>query len=394
MNVDRIREVGVTFAAAALGLVALAAGLFSGSAFASQADEIERTVGQLEVAAAKKWPDSFAGLWIKGDPKNGVYIAFTSDSEAKVADLAQLDIYPDPEHLVPVAREHSVRYLDDLLNRIVADRDQAQAGKGVFARVADGKYDVAVDPRKSEVAVHIDGPNSDDPGLFRQVYGAAVQVYDRKPAEPNCTNRFQCGYSLRGGIELYSNVASCTSAFAVDRSGKRQLLSAAHCSNGVGQHRRHGINISPNLVGTTVARQMSGPADVEAVSVGGGFTAYPRVYRTHADFHAPIYSKSSYSTMPIGKTLCKLGITSNRTCGEVQLKNVAPSYVPSSHSFVWASMCSSPGDSGGSIIAGTQAVGVLSGGGDNCDDPIPGGTVFTHIDFALSTMGATLALTP
>lgn len=98
--------------------------------------------------------------------------------------------------------------------------------------------------------------------------------------------------------------------------------------------------------------------------------------------------------MPIGKSMCKLGITSNRTCGNVEFKNVAPSYVPSSHSFVWASMCSSPGDSGGSIIASTQAVGVLSGGGENCDDPIPGGTVFTHIDFALGAMGATLALTP
>lgn len=395
--VDKV-IVDVGKARAAVGMCALmllafvASGLLPGSAAAMPADELEKTVGQLEVTASERWPDTFAGLWIqRGDPKNGVYVAFTEKADLRVQELANMDIYPNSSDLLPVTRKYSVQHLDNLLTQVVADRDHAQLGEGKFASVAQGYYLVGVNPKSSEVYINFEGASAEEQKLFSGQYGEAVTVYDVPAPRPLCVSRQNCGVSLRGGIEVYGNLYTCTSAFRVWTGAGHQLLSAGHCSSSLNESRYHGTS-SPFFFGRVKGRKMAQQVDVERISVGNGFTAYARVYRTNTDVNALVESQSSYSSMPIGKRICKLGTTTGRTCGKVLAKNVSVPYIPGSYGFVDTDFCVRGGDSGGSVIAGTQAVGIVSGGNEtSCGTSPRSDMVFGHIEHALNAMGVILS---
>lgn len=70
---------------------------------------------------------------------------------------------------------------------------------------------------------------------------------------------------------------------------------------------------------------------------------------------------------PVGSTVCRSGSTSGWHCGVIEATHVSVSYPEGVVDGLTATtVCSEPGDSGGSVVSDTQAQGMTSGGAGDC----------------------------
>ncbi|ALG08063.1 S1 family peptidase [Kibdelosporangium phytohabitans] len=91
----------------------------------------------------------------------------------------------------------------------------------------------------------------------------------------------------------------------------------------------------------------------------------------------------------IGATVCRSGSTTGWHCGTIRARNSSVSYPQGTVSgLIQTNVCAEPGDSGGSLLAGSQAQGVTSGGSGNCSSG--GTTYFQPVNEILQTYGLTL----
>ncbi|MFD0201473.1 MULTISPECIES: S1 family peptidase [Saccharothrix] len=92
---------------------------------------------------------------------------------------------------------------------------------------------------------------------------------------------------------------------------------------------------------------------------------------------------------PVGSTVCRSGSTTGWHCGTIQARNSSVSYPQGTVTgLIQTTVCAEPGDSGGSLLAGTQAQGVTSGGSGNCRTG--GTTYFQPVNEILQVYGLTL----
>jgi streptogrisin C len=92
---------------------------------------------------------------------------------------------------------------------------------------------------------------------------------------------------------------------------------------------------------------------------------------------------------PVGSTVCRSGSTTGWHCGTIQARNSSVTYPQGTVTgLIQTSVCAEPGDSGGSLLAGTQAQGVTSGGSGNCS--AGGTTYFQPVNEILQAYGLTL----
>ncbi|UZN02580.1 S1 family peptidase [Cellulomonas sp. S1-8] len=93
----------------------------------------------------------------------------------------------------------------------------------------------------------------------------------------------------------------------------------------------------------------------------------------------------------VGAYVCRSGSTTGWRCGTVQSYNSTVRYSQGSVSgLIRTTVCAEPGDSGGSLVAGTQAQGVTSGGSGNCRSG--GTTYFQPVNEILQAYGLRLIL--
>ncbi|CAM3860853.1 S1 family peptidase [Kibdelosporangium persicum] len=91
----------------------------------------------------------------------------------------------------------------------------------------------------------------------------------------------------------------------------------------------------------------------------------------------------------VGATVCRSGSTTGWHCGTIRARNTSVTYPQGTVSgLIQTNVCAEPGDSGGSLLAGTQAQGVTSGGSGNCRSG--GQTYFQPVNEILQTYGLTL----
>ncbi len=91
----------------------------------------------------------------------------------------------------------------------------------------------------------------------------------------------------------------------------------------------------------------------------------------------------------VGAYVCRSGSTTGWRCGTVQAYNSTVRYAEGSVSgLIRTTVCAEPGDSGGSLVAGTQAQGVTSGGSGNCRTG--GTTYFQPVNEILQAYGLRL----
>ena len=91
----------------------------------------------------------------------------------------------------------------------------------------------------------------------------------------------------------------------------------------------------------------------------------------------------------VGSYVCRSGSTTGWRCGTVRAYGATVRYAQGTVSgLIRTTVCAEPGDSGGSLLAGTQAQGVTSGGSGNCRTG--GTTYFQPVNEILQAYGLRL----
>lgn len=384
----------------------------------------QRALEALEPRALSRWPASFGGLWIDGGK---VFIAFTDRTKQRVGKLAAK--FPAPKRLHRVIVDDSLASLRQLQNQMILDR---QVNPVTTADPRSGRpipvaYSLEIDVKGNQVAAMVHQPVTGEiVAGFAQRYGSDVAVQFLPPPEPLslfvCTGRDNCPPTLRGGLVTSAEtMTNCTIGFNVTYpSGNATVdgtLSAAHCGNPDADYlddRSH----AGYVYGSVVAEQQSGRVDSELHSVLGLIAnsapwsaLAPWLYLSDTTKKATVNKVGTYASLPVGATVCKSGITTGTTCGEVLSKTYSfDSYVDNAIDFFRTSACVDGGDSGAPVYStfypfiklnlarksqitfgSRKAQGILSGSAK--DTPCSDSTyysLFGHIEFVADAFPITV----
>jgi hypothetical protein len=351
-----------------------------------------------------------------------VFVAFTDNAKKRVGALRRG--FPKPGMLRPVSVDHSLRELEGLQQRMIADRESFRETGPPFPGVPHELYDLDIDVTRNAPVVILEHPTDAAAAAFRDRYGPFVIVEHGTPAEPDvlypCSSREVC-YKLRSGLRAETKTGSgCSTAFMafLGRSTKtRGILSAAHCggpnpdnpNSDLGAPRFHG-GVNPLQYGTVQREEYFGRVDAEWHYVSREpFTSLkpaPWIYRndSHRDDHVERVGKPDQ--LVIGSAVCKSGVTTDYSCGEVTSKSYSPNYITWSSDFVRAEYCSQPGDSGAGVYVPIPslkpppgkpgrytAVGIHSGAAKDtpCSSPSHF-ALFGHLKYAEDELGVKVPL--
>ncbi|GAA4806601.1 hypothetical protein GCM10023200_50290 [Actinomycetospora chlora] len=187
-------------------------------------------------------------------------------------------------------------------------------------------------------------------------------------------------YDLVGGDAIHLNGTRCSIAFAaLSAGGEPRAITAGHCTNRGGDVR--GANQQP--IGAVRSSVFDRTGDWGIVDAGPGWRATPSV----AAEGSTTRSITGTATATVGAPVCRSGSTTGWRCGTVTAVDVTANYAAGPvEGLVLTTACSEGGDSGGPFVAGSSALGLLSGGTGDCTTP--GGTsLYQPIDEVLSTEG-------
>jgi streptogrisin C len=177
-------------------------------------------------------------------------------------------------------------------------------------------------------------------------------------------------YDVQGGDAYYvSGQARCSIGFSVNGG----FLSAGHCATA-------GSNLTGyNQVAMGSFTRYSFPSsDYSRADVNSSWT--PRGVINNGT------RVLGSSEAAVGSSICKSGSTTGWTCGTIQAKNQTVRYAEGTvYGLTQTNVYSDSGDSGGSLITGNQAQGMLSGGNTST-------TYFQPVNPALSATGSTLVI--
>lgn len=186
---------------------------------------------------------------------------------------------------------------------------------------------------------------------------------------------------ISGGDAIYSSGARCSLGFNVTVGGQDAFLTAGHCGS----------------VGSTWSESSGGPAI--GTMVGSTFPGSDHAlveYTSNVDSPSAVnlYGAGSQQITgagdpTVGQSVQRSGSTTGVHGGSVTALDVSVSYPEGTvHGTIQTTVCAEPGDSGGSLFAGSTALGLTSGGSGNCSSG--GTTFFQPVTDALDAYGASI----
>ncbi len=296
--------------------------------------------GRLERRLQLELPDTFAGLYIEHHPEFRVVVKFTSDAQARLATYTR-----DPEFVA----ETSPRSLEILL--------ATQEELGEQLRSAGVQFESGLDIRNSEINVFVL-----DPVVVSKRVSTLLSV-------ANFVNvRKTVGFieitDIAGGNQLAGTQQICTSGFNVVEPVTRELgiSTAAHCDDNVSY-------TSPAAALVFQGEQNAGSYDVQWHKQPTSGTPQKQLNEiTVPGGSVKITSETSSSGLPIGAMVCKSGITTGNTCGEVADKNSQSLYNGEIGTYIRVhnvngQVMTEGGDSGGPVFGSDTAYGLVHGRG-------------------------------
>lgn len=185
---------------------------------------------------------------------------------------------------------------------------------------------------------------------------------------------------LSGGDAVYSRDAAgtlrCSLGFNTqDDAGNNYFLTAGHCTNGTTDW------YSDRLVthiGTTAGSSYPGN-DYGLVAYDADQPAPPGTVGTQ--------DITSAGDAQRGQAACRRGSTTGTHCGRVTGTNWSARYPDGVVTgMIRTNICAEPGDSGGPLYAGDQALGLTSGGSGDCATP-SSVTFYQPVTEALNAFG-------
>ncbi|URN17699.1 MULTISPECIES: carbohydrate-binding protein [Streptomyces] len=188
-------------------------------------------------------------------------------------------------------------------------------------------------------------------------------------------------YDIRGGDAYHTGDGGrCSVGFAVTKGTRHGFATAGHCGRVTTP--TSGFNRVPQ--GVFEGSAFPG-RDMAWVAVNADWRSTP--YVRGAGGQNVRVTGSAQAV--VGASTCRSGSTTGWRCGTIQQHGVSVTYPQGTvRGLTRTSVCSEPGDSGGSFLSGSQAQGVTSGGSGDCRT---GGTTYHQpINPLLRTYGLTL----
>ncbi len=406
-NCSRARSAAIAVLLGAL-LLALAAPAPGGAGKPASGGAAKRGTGKpgarpnlvgdaarIQRSARRRWPGSFAGLWIR---RGRIFVAFTRRASNRVKELRRQ--IPKGGRLRKVVFDDSLRQLETLLD--IAGADRATGSRPISA-----PYDLSIDQQRNEMVVTVERIDLRVLQNFRSRYGADVIVEQGPVSDDFACSIASCFPTLRAGLTSLipqpDALHVCTTGFVVFHRGsaKNLILSSAHCggldAGNPGGVRRHGA--PANDYGFAWKEVYAGGVDAEIQRVYAAFNSRkPYIYVNKSAPTGLVHSYGARGNVVEGMQLCKSGHKTGRSCGPVTDLHFQPSNIPSvpGQYMIRTKICAQPGDSGAPVYrdlklrkplgaVAYQAQGLLSGGPAKsgvalpCSDPAFY-SYFSHIE--------------
>ncbi|WP_320067971.1 S1 family peptidase [Micromonospora sp. RTGN7] len=188
---------------------------------------------------------------------------------------------------------------------------------------------------------------------------------------------------ISGGQAIYTGGGRCSLGFNVRNSaGTTFFLTAGHCTN-IGST-WYSNSSQSSVLGTRTGTSFPGN-DYGIVRHSNSANATGNVSLYNGSFQDVTGASNAYS----GQSVRRSGSTTGVKSGSVTATNATVNYAEGSVSgLIRTTVCAEPGDSGGSLFAGTSALGLTSGGNGNCTSG--GTTYFQPVTEALSAYGVSI----
>lgn len=251
--------------------------------------ELTREAGLLGQQLERELPETFAGLYVEHQPEFRIVVQFTQDAQARLAAYTR-----DPTFVARTAP----RSLEMLL------AVQAELGEQLMS--AGVEFESGLDVKKSEINVFVLDPLVASRHLSKLLSVAEFINIHKTTGFPETT-------AISGGNLLTGPTRLCTSGFNVVETSTRELglSTAGHC-----QDKMTYANPSVALV---FQNQMdAGAYDMQWHKQPATGTFEQQLNEiTVAGGPVPITSETASSAMAIGDIVCKSGITTGHTCGEI-----------------------------------------------------------------------------
>ncbi|MER6596746.1 S1 family peptidase, partial [Micromonospora purpureochromogenes] len=235
------------------------------------------------------------------------------------------------------------------------------------------------DPATNQVVVSVDstvtGAKLDNVKAAAARTGGAVRI----EAEAGVLST-----RISGGNAIYAGGGGrCSLGFNVRNSaGTQYFLTAGHCTN---------ISSSwyANSAQTTYLGPRAGTSfpgnDYGIVRYNSTISRPGNVYLYNGSYRDITGAGNAY----VGQTVQRSGSTTGLRSGSVTALNATVNYAEGSvYGLIRTTVCAEPGDSGGSLFAGSTALGLTSGGSGNCSSG--GTTYFQPVTEALSRYGVSV----
>lgn len=325
--------------------------------------------------------DDYAGTWVDQEHGGLVYAAFTRNVASHTSALS--GIFPFASRLRTVEATYSLNQLD-------AKTDQVESDRGLLSAQGVDIVGAGPDVESNRVEVEVANATSTTETILTNRFGPMVKRANGEAARtkasigPKDNGRIPPVY---GGFKLFRTDGGgtrCSAAFSAYRNfnGRRHnyLMTAGHCG---GRNRTfyHGALKFVGHMKFSQFRENQEPGNVDVGYLGLPNRRYGTysVWGNHSGDLRPIkgfdrYPRNKDDSKPPqtykGDPVCLSGAeASYLRCGKVVKPTDAHTFDGEHlHSvvkfYIYGKLGACGGDSGGALISGTRAVGLLTGGSD------------------------------
>jgi streptogrisin D len=184
---------------------------------------------------------------------------------------------------------------------------------------------------------------------------------------------------VAGGDAITGGGGRCSLGFNVVKGGQPYFLTAGHCTEAI----QTWSDAQGTQIGTNEGSSFP-DNDYGLVKYAAG-VAHPSVVNL---YNGSTQSITGAGAATVGQQVTRSGSTTQVHSGQVTGLNATVNYGNGDivNGLIQTTVCAEPGDSGGSLFAGSTALGLTSGGSGNCSSG--GTTFFQPVPEALAAFGA------
>lgn len=286
-----------------------------------------------------EYPDSFGGMYFSYSPVEVTVL--WNDTEGQ---------------RVPTTLEQRTQFTVEHVETSLAELEQVQEGANEQLEASGVSADTWINVEDSSIRVEVveaDADTASQAVVEDVARGSPLAGSEDLIAIETVSELAQEDY-VYGGMQM----ENCTSGFVLMNANTGALngTTAGHCDS---------ANTYGGYTGTLHASYFSGPRDVRMHYFGGGANPSPDFWQ--GSEYRSVLATQPRNTAIVGGIVCKYGVTTGATCGEIASIYHTPSYVPgASSTYVRVNATSGKysdgGDSGGPVYYGNVAFGWHSGG--------------------------------